>query len=134
MAINSPHAGVLTLSVRNLRKISKRCYYYRKIVWILAKNPEGVTQNTMPSLQDSNRCRCFFYNSISPARPAGGLSGLINTYFQVSNSSSLLASVLRSLNPDLLARKKSWFLKQLSNVYVQVCRSEQEDLNKMCRS
>jgi hypothetical protein len=40
-----------------------------------------VTQDIMPFLRDFNRCRCFFYNNISPARPAGGLSGLIKTYF-----------------------------------------------------
>jgi hypothetical protein len=39
--------GLQTLRVRNLIKISKRCYYYRKIILILDENPEGVPQDIM---------------------------------------------------------------------------------------
>ncbi len=64
--------GLQTLRVRNLIKISKRCYYYRKTVWILDENPAGVTQEIMPSLWDSNRCRCFFIIILAlPVRQAG---------------------------------------------------------------
>jgi len=39
----------------------------------------------------------------------------------------LMASVLRLLNTDFMARKKSWLLKQSSNEDVQVWRPEQDE-------